>query len=188
MKLIGLSGRARSGKTTLAIALSEKYGWQHLALATDLKNRCKRDFNLLDEQVNGHLKEIKDIRFGKSPRTIMIEYGKFFRSIDPEFWVKQLKQTILSIPQAQTQNYVISDVRFKNEANWIKEHGGYIIRLERAVELTGDLINDPSETELNDYAFDLRIPESMNVDMKDIQDIAEKVYRNVTFWSSLQTL
>lgn len=55
-------------------------------------------------------------------------------------------------------NWVITDVRFPNEAEAIKEHNGITIRINRGlVERTGKMIQGPehiSETALDDAKFD----------------------------------
>jgi predicted kinase len=175
MKIVGLSGKASSGKTFVANYLAEHYGYTHLALAIPLKNLCKEHFELTDEQVHGKLKEVVDGRYGKSPRQILIDTGRFYRSIDPMFWVKKLRAEILNTLQAQTHIFVISDVRFPNEAAWIRTYGGLNVRLERPIEHRGFELNDESETALDDYDFNLRIPESSNVDLDDIPKIAKRI-------------
>ncbi len=52
-------------------------------------------------------------------------------------------------------NWVITDVRFPNEAQAIKEKGGYVIRIDRPGVKP---INDhPSETSLDTWKFDYKI-------------------------------
>jgi len=175
MILVGISGKRRSGKDLLASFLVKEYGFTQVSLALPLKNLCKTMFGLTEDQVNGPDKE-KPTCHIVSPRHIMIETGKFFRTIYPDVWVDQLSNYLLNDCKQQKKKYVISDVRFSNEADWVKENGGYLIRLERAVELTGEPIDDPSETQLDHYEhFDLRVPESMNVDAADMAYTAERV-------------
>ncbi len=70
-----------------------------------------------------------------TPRDIMIQYGQFFRRFDKDYWVKK---TFDKIQQIRTfQNYgadvriSISDVRFRNEADYIKQQGGLLVRLTK---------------------------------------------------------
>jgi hypothetical protein len=183
MKIVGLSGKASSGKTSVANYLAKHYGYTHLALAIPLKNLCKEHFALTDEQVHGKLKEVVDERYGVSPRQILINTGRFYRSIDPMFWVKKLRGELLNTLQAQTRVFVISDVRFPNEAEWIRTYGGINVRLERPIEQRGFELDDESETALDSYNFDLRIPESSNVDLDDIPKIAQRIDDLVCAWS-----
>lgn len=48
----------------------------------------------------------------------------------------------------EDSKWIITDVRFPNEADEIKRRGGYLIRVERDVADSG---NHPSETALDDY-------------------------------------
>jgi len=176
MRIVGISGKRRSGKTLLADMLMREYGFVHLSLAGPLKEEVRRVFDLDHDHTDGILKEVLVERLGATPREIMIEYGKQKRSKDPLYWIKRLQQTILATPQAQLRNFVVSDIRFKNEAAWIQKHHGYLVRLERDQLYTGAPINDPSEMDLDDYdSFDLRIPSSCNVDVKNMEDTVEMV-------------
>lgn len=53
-----------------------------------------------------------------------------------------------------SKNWLITDVRFPNEAKAIKEKGGIVVRIDRG--LSAD--EHPSETALDDYEFDYVIP------------------------------
>ena len=69
---------------------------------------------------------------------------------------KPVDTRYLGINQSrQMPNWVIPDVRFKNEAQAIKDRGGIIIRVDRPG--VGPVNNHPSETELNDGIFDYKI-------------------------------
>jgi hypothetical protein len=48
-------------------------------------------------------------------------------------------------------NWIITDVRFPNEADAIREKGGFLLRIERPGSAPG---THPSETALDTYAFD----------------------------------
>ncbi len=180
MTLIGLSGKAHSGKDFIADRCVDMFGWRKMKLADPLKKMCRDMFGLSVEQTDGSLKEA--IQFGSTiaPRRLMINIGQLGREVDQNFWVNKLKAEILKTPQAQLGTFVIADVRFINEAEWIKKHGGLLVRLERAVELRGEDINDPSETELDDYeGFDLRILESSNVDAEDVPAICGRIHNAI---------
>ena len=47
---------------------------------------------------------------------------------------------------------IIPDVRFFNEAEFIRKHHGTVVRITRMYDDTND--RHPSETELDDYKFD----------------------------------
>lgn len=175
--ILGLSAKRGGGKDTLARFLSDGHGVEQLSLAKTLKERIGLDFGLTHQELNGSSKETPLPQYnGKTPRDIMIAYGQFFRSVDPDFWLKQLK---LVEREKQYGMVSISDVRFKNEANYIRSLGGLIIRLERDPKLNiygPALISDISETDLDDYDFDVVLPADKNVDLKDLENFADKLF------------
>jgi ABC-type dipeptide/oligopeptide/nickel transport system ATPase subunit len=103
--VLGVMGKARSGKDTfseiLAETLFEVTGERFtlMAFAHELKLMCQRFFDLSYDQLWGDLKEAGDKRYPKkgggfwSTREILQFVGtECFRSIDPNFWVKNLSE------------------------------------------------------------------------------------------------
>lgn len=167
MKIVGISGKRGSGKTTLAELLRLNHNWNHLSLANPIKELCRKEFGLTVAQTDGAMKEAPIARLrDQTPRSIMIDIGRAYRAVNPDHWISKLQDKM----QPNIVN-VISDVRFKNEADWIKERGGHIIRLERDNNLSpykGD-INDPSETELDTYDFHCLLPIELNQNMDQLR-------------------
>jgi len=154
--LIGISGKARTGKDTFAQMLAEELqketgqAYILMAYANELKLKIQRDFDLSYEQLWGDEKEIPDKRYirikaelspsvkvyGGKPekdiywtsREIMQSYGQFFREIDYHFWVKYLFRVI---EEKEYKNVIITDSRHINEVDAIVDRGGYHIRVER---------------------------------------------------------
>lgn len=139
--ILGVCGKARSGKDTFAEILAEeifnsvKKRFVLMAYANELKNRVQKDFDLSYEQLWGNAKEIPDKRYPKdkdsnesfwTSREIMQNYGEFYRSIDYHFWVNNLFRVIDS---KEYNNVIITDVRHPNEADPIINRGGSIIRV-----------------------------------------------------------
>src|SRR5690606_25530009 len=58
--------------------------------------------------------------------TLGTEWG---RSLDKDLWLKRVQQHYRSIEHLEGY-YVVTDVRFDNEAKWIKENG-YLIEITR---------------------------------------------------------
>lgn len=184
MRLVALSGKRRSGKTTLGDLLVGK-DFIPVSLAAPLKALCRLQFGLTVDQTDGIFKEqptqYKDAATGAylTPRNIMIRTGQFYRSIDPDFWVKKLFEFMKA--SSKTSTFVVTDVRFKNEMAWMQRQQALCVRLERDEEFTGPAIDDPSETELDDYkSWDIFIPKSHNRDMNDLQVVADLVYDHLS--------
>jgi len=140
--LIGVHGKARSGKDTfsemLAEALFEVTGVKFtlMAFAHELKLRLQADYDMTYDQLWGDKKEDIDERYPRhdsvkgfwTPREMLQEYGEFFRSIKEDFWVDHLFRVI---DEKEIRNVIITDVRLLLESNRIKDKGGYIIKICR---------------------------------------------------------
>ncbi len=90
-------------------------------------------------------KETELLKIGLTARKILIDVGMKFREIYPKTW---LDYTLTR----QTDILIITDVRFPNEAQRIKDLGGIVINVIRDVPQVDDP-NDP-DNQLNGWAFD----------------------------------
>lgn len=129
--LVGITGKAGSGKSTAAQVLLDA-GWVRIKFADPLKDML-RAIGLDDRHIEGHLKEVPcDMLMGKTPRhamqTLGTEWGR--ECIAPDFWVALARRRI-ALAMAAGLNVVVDDVRFENEAQVIRELGGFVLGLER---------------------------------------------------------
>lgn len=199
MILLGISGKRGAGKDLLASYFVNKYGFLKVSFAEELKRQVREHFNLTTEHTDGALKEVMlaDYLKGKyhdsmgnlvieywTPRDIMVAYGQFFRQFDRDWWIKQAFKKIegfeVMAERGVATNYarfVISDLRFKNEAEAIKEKGGIVVRLERKPELNiyKGALTDVSETDLDDYDFDLTLGKDANIGPEDLEKFADTI-------------
>lgn len=115
-RVIGIAGKARAGKSTAAAFISAQYGYEQMAFADPLKNML-RGLGLSEEQLEGSLKETIDPTYGVSPRHMMQTLGTQWgrQMVCEDMWVKRMAQN--------TGKIVISDVRFADEAEWVRENG-----------------------------------------------------------------
>jgi hypothetical protein len=134
--LIGLHGLARTGKDTAANYLASQYAFMAYAFAAPLKTALQLMFNLTEEQLNGALKEVPLANIGKSPRELMqllgTEWGRHL--VHSDLWLLLARQHLdaaLEFNNQWLQGFVISDVRFENEATWIRNQGGTVVHLLR---------------------------------------------------------
>ena len=134
--LIGITGPARSGKTTAAAHLANEHGFECYAFADPLRDGIMAIFNLSPEDLEGEKKELPIGWLGRSPRQLMqllgTEWGRHMISAD--LWINLAEQNLdcLSAVFDTVPGFVISDVRFENEADFIRKRGGTIIHLSRA--------------------------------------------------------
>lgn len=138
--IIGFTGKAGVGKDTAANYLSGEYkNIFCVSFAGPLKAACRHIFNMTNEQMDDRtLKEKIDPRWGFSPRTALQFVGTdllreqtyiIAPEIDRSIWIKNMEQRINKIPAGMT--IVITDVRFADEMKFIKNRGGYVIRIVR---------------------------------------------------------
>ncbi|WP_339480368.1 deoxynucleotide monophosphate kinase [Pseudomonas sivasensis] len=134
--LIGLTGRARSGKSTAAEHLVGTYLLEHYAFADPLRDGLMAIFNLDPTDFEGDRKEQPLAWLERSPRQLMQSMGTEWarNTVHPDVWVKLAEQNLDYMTKAlgAVLGFVISDVRFENEADLIRRRGGTIVHISRA--------------------------------------------------------
>ena len=156
MKLIGLYGLARSGKNTVADFLAEK-NFHERSFAYQLKMVAKIIFGFSMNQVFGDKKDDVDQYWGFTPRWALQVLGTdcVRNHIGDDVWVKAFFRHLETTALSNDAQYVISDVRFLNEANAIREKGGKLWKIVRTDHsgLSGETGGHASETDLVDLPF-----------------------------------
>lgn len=185
--IVGISGKARSGKDTFAEMLTAELNklsyppYIMMAFAHELKTRCQAAFDLSYEQLWGDEKEELDKRYPKpdtdtfwTAREIMQNYGAFYRSIDDHFWIKNLFKVA---EEKEYKNVVITDVRYVNEAEYIQhKKGGYVIRITRKSKDDVHNMEHPSEVQLDHYGgFDYYVINDWG--FRELEEAAKDVAR-----------
>lgn len=169
--IIGVSGKGRSGKTTVADYLQKTYGYAETSFAVPLKEACIRALvknpppALLELDEPGWRKLIYHTRTPFTRWLLQFIGTDIVRDeIDTEHWVKAWtrenvgKQTKLVVP----------DVRFLNEVRAIRQLGGEIWRVVRTNGDPGGVIEagatHRSETEMDQIKPDyvLEAPSGIN--------------------------
>ncbi|MQU62987.1 deoxynucleotide monophosphate kinase [Pseudomonas sp. FSL R10-1350] len=134
--MIGLTGRARTGKTTAAEHLTGTYLLEHYAFADPLRDGLMAIFNLDPTDFEGDRKEQPLAWLDHSPRQLMQSMGTEWarKTVHPDVWVKLAEQNLdyMTKSLGAVTGFVVSDVRFDNEADFIRRSGGTIIHIWRA--------------------------------------------------------
>lgn len=135
---IGLTGRAGSGKDTAAKYLAQEYGLVPMALADPIKRVVERLHpEWSPEQIWGRYKDVPDER-GLSTRALCQELGSAGRRVHEDYWlwqaereVQMWREEVLPVTFARVRGIVWTDVRYANEARWIRQQGGEVVRIVR---------------------------------------------------------
>ena len=141
-EIIGITGLAGSGKDTIGDIVTNNFAnWEKMSFASHLKDVTALLFGMDRKMLAGETPEDRAKRelpdefwsnkFGKdfTPRYALQFLGTNLlrNQLHPNIWVDCLERKILS----SKKNIVITDVRFPNEINMIKNIGGEIWRVER---------------------------------------------------------
>ena len=117
MRLIGIAGKARSGKDTAANYLLEKLGddWSSASFADPMKAML----GVIGVNCSDAAKDLPKNQYGVSTRhmlqTLGTEWGR--NGIGSNFWIDVFEKYNAG------QCVIVPDVRFENEAELIREHG-----------------------------------------------------------------
>lgn len=166
MEIIGLSGYARSGKDEVA-KIFVKEGYTRVAFADKLREVLYALNPIVDTEwqltsvpkaFHWHVQDVineygwngyKETRFGPEIRRLLQRLGTEAgrQTLWDSIWIDAA-----FAGYRDDAKIVVTDCRFVNEADAIKQRGGSVLRVSRPGV---DAFNDhPSETSLDTYDFD----------------------------------
>jgi hypothetical protein len=178
MKCIGISGKKRSGKDTFFNIL-HKYNpeYKNIKFADKLKTICSLITGYpIEYFYNGDMYDTYLPSWGMTIRQFMQKLGTetFRDGFDQNVWVKSLQDNI-----NENDCVVITDVRFLNEAGWVKTNG-ILIRINRNYKVF-DKDTHRSEIELDNYNdFDYVIDNNSTYEnyINQIQEVLKQIGLN----------
>jgi hypothetical protein len=183
--LIGITGFARAGKDSIAAALA-KYGYERRALADPLKQMaldidptvwmpagwtCPVMVNPVPEGGDAANLSVLVATLGWENAKTIPDVRRFLQRLGTEgvrkhmgedFWVRTL---LLGLDG--TKRYVVPDVRFLNEAEAIRAHGGVVWRVVRPGLKAGGHASEEEQTRIE---ADLTV-----MNFGSLEDLAEQV-------------
>ena len=113
--------------------------------------------------------KIKDL--GVSWRELMVAVGNACRSLTPDFWVRLMARQMDMYPF----DYVVDDLRFQNEYNFLRARGAKIIRIENPGR---EIVTTSTEGRLEANRFDAVIAntkENLRAYLRDVEEAARYV-------------
>lgn len=163
MIIVGLGSRKGVGKDFCADYLVKHHNFYRVAFADPLKDLLGVVFGFDHEQLYGTRKEEVCDYWKVSPRWLCQKIGtQLFREAlgdlaakeglwTPEesnqIWIRAAKRKILQVPPSYN-GVVVSDVRFKNELDCVKDMGGHVVQVTRpGIDMSS---THASEAELDD--------------------------------------
>lgn len=142
--IIGLLGRMNSGKGAMADKLVDAYGFRQDSYAATLKDITAHLFNWDRAMLTGDTIESRDSReqidhwwsekLGIKEFTPRLALQLIGTDVFRDNFHKDIWMLSVMARYKDTENVVISDCRFPNEVQAIRELGGRIIRVERGEE------------------------------------------------------
>jgi hypothetical protein len=129
--IIGLLGRSRVGKDTVASSISTMHPeFNIVRLSMPLKKAACELYGYTMEQIESHEKETTDSRWNKTPRESIQSLTDYMMSyMGPDFFTKKLYYDFDN--QKYGSHIIIPDIRYEHDILEIIKRNGIIIKIER---------------------------------------------------------
>jgi hypothetical protein len=143
--IVGIAGKKGVGKSTLANYLVDKGFFYPASFAAPLKQMVRvllQEIGVAGVDINAAEQDKEAIidKIGESYRTLLQTLGTDWgRNLNSDIWLLCAEHRLKRLYQA---NIIFDDLRFANEADFIRERGGLIIHLGRDTGLTDNHISE----------------------------------------------
>lgn len=188
MEIIGLMGHQGVGKNYIADVLLKNLPKKNsviIAFADHFKVDCICKHNCEYNKVFGE----KDYETRRMLQKVGTEEGR--NVFGENIWINVTETWIRLLNERGVERFIICDVRFQNEADWIKKMNGilvkivapkrYRIRLEKETnnneELINEIKNHKSEVMIDEFSeYDIQIKNDID-DNLDINNLIKKLIK-----------
>ena len=181
--IYGMTGLKFSGKDTVGNAIINAHRYngkraERVLFAGALKNACCAMFGWTREQLEDYdFKETPEPITGKTPRLILQLMGTDFGRdmLHPELWLRILAADV----ERMTTNGitpVITDVRFENEADFVRSRGGKLIHVVNP-ETVSQTDGHASEKGVEFKDGDILFVNDKSAGLQPITDFASRLIR-----------
>lgn len=131
---IGIHGRKRSGKDTLAEMIVEAYAKGVFCIdsfAAPIRQMVNDHLIPFTDATKEHVDEDLGISAGRAMQLMGTEFGR--QMIHPDIWLLLMTRRIR---EGNCEGVVIPDIRFQNEVDFIHSRGGVVLFVNRPVMFT----------------------------------------------------
>lgn len=197
--IISLGFRARSGKGEIASFLKSAYGGCNLVVLSfasalrkeihDEVHKIAAEFRCPPREALEVLCQRMGVKFDpfakpdqlnpySKQRYLMQVWGtELRRKQDPDYWLGKVAE---QIEKQQPGIVIIDDMRFHNEAEWVKARGGVTVHVHRPdnTSLDSKAAAHASEHDLVDHKFDFTVLNDGS--LKQLHERANKVFHAVS--------
>jgi len=175
MRLIGLTGRAGAGKDSVARVLAQQHGFSRMSFAEPIKRGLNTMLGIPMSVLEDRAAKEKPIDWlGHSPRYLMQTLGTEWARhlIHEDIWIRVAAQ-LLHQHRRLGGPVCITDVRFSNEAAWVRGQGGEVWHVARPL---------PDNVRILPHASELGVPIYAGVDSviqndRGLDQLADEVRR-----------
>ena len=116
--VVGMCGKKGAGKNAVARLLTAAYGFKEVSFAYHLR------LELLERFPELSMDDLTSVTTKELYRPLMQWYGtEYRRNQDVEYWVNKLRPEVTAL-LSQGNSVVVTDVRFLNEINFVRNLGG----------------------------------------------------------------
>lgn len=184
---IAICGKANTGKNTLSLLLEEEIksrlkswdGSKFIAFADPIKEIVKIMFPSLPKKYlfgSSHYrsKEIPGYTKDGAPltvRTVLTDIGTRAREYNSEIWINAFNKRLSKAFKKSV--VIVTDVRFRNEFNYLKQLGFNQIRLYRDDVVKSSHISETNQDSIKDEEFDFIIYNNGSLD--DLKEQVKKI-------------
>lgn len=180
MIIIGLHGKAGAGKDTAAEMLQSflpEGSTRRAAFATPLKEAAKMKFGLSDWHVNTQEGKRELVpALGRTVRQLLeLEGSEATRDVyGATFWIWRMSQEVDKAFKENIKVFIITDVRFENEAQFVRDNGGLIFQIDRELEQELATVSHASAQPLPPHLVNIFVPNNGTIkDLeKEVKDLA----------------
>lgn len=181
--IYGLCGYARSGKDTIADILTLRKGVTHYkgqefrepnekVFRRSFADALKRELKMFLEKASEKKVDFSDEETKIKFRPLLVAWGEARRALSEDCWIDEMFDT-MNI----RHDYVVTDVRYLNEAQVIKKTGGKIIYVRRP---NCNAANETEEKSIKEI-IDAGLIDSVLDNNGSIEDLEHKVKSLIVF-------